>query len=199
MVMSVSQEEKQALKRVDGDRKEMEEEKEYGYTIFWVILNRLFPERFNDKGSINPNSEIFTRCFEDGGLVFNDVEHGLFNILLGANNNSELVSNGDPVCRMNETTGKGWKDSTGTFGKLKKKSHFLLDQISNERSGKIDGEYVIFQLVHNQKDYEYNKMGRKGVGTSEIEIKFRNCGVWGKKQWCRGIGKPLGIYERYIG
>ena len=182
-----------------------ETEKEYGYSIFWVILNTLFPERFrNGKDvSINPNSENFTRCFEDGGFVFNDVNHGLFNILLGANYNSEIVENGNPSCRVNETTKKDWKHKTGTFDKLESKSHFLLDQMIRERSERTAQEYDVFQLIRAQKEYKYGKKQgakRKAVGITEIRIKFKRTILHPvSKRWHRPVASALGIYERYIG
>ena len=183
-----------------------ETEKEYGYSIFWVILNTLFPERFRNgiDVSINPNSDNFTRCFEDGGFVFNDVNHGLFNILLGANYNSEIVDDSEPPCRMNETLKKGWKHKTGTFDKLERKTHFLLDQLWKKRSEQIAREYEIFQLIRAQKEYKYGKKQgakRKAVGIIEIPIEFEK--KWKiffyPKKWHRPVASALGIYERYIG
>ena len=131
------------------------------------------------------------------------MNHGLFNILLGANYNYEIVDNGEPPCRMNETIPKGWNHKTGTFDKLESKSHFLLDQMDKKKSEQIASEYDIFQLIRVQKEYKYGKKQgakRKAVGITEIPLEFKRTVRHALfKRWHRPVGRGFGIYERYIG
>ena len=108
---------------------------DYGYIIFNVILNLLFPERWNIDDVSRYN------CFEDGSFVFNDPNHQLFDILLG-------VNNPQIACTLNELSNKSAGKEVGVLDQMGEKSHFLLDQLSERRIDDLGAKYEFGQLFY---------------------------------------------------
>lgn len=177
----------------------IDEYMDYGYVIFTTILNVLFPNR-NKNGVIDGtpdfdfNSTNFTNCFEDGSFVFNDPDHKLFNILLGANTGSELRT-----CRLNERVTKNTKDPTsGSFDTLKNTTHMLLNELSDTRKEQINRKWKISHLAYDHKNIPATRTGEKAVFIKK-KLKTLKTKFFGRKKYfSHGPGQSTAIYERYI-
>jgi hypothetical protein len=165
-----------------------DENKDYGYTIFNAMLEYLFPNRrvngiTAETPNLNPGDENFTNCFEDGGFVFNDPSHKLFNILLGAN------SDGETDCRLNELSSKNAKSIYGTLDILQTTSHMLINYIGDLRQQNLSQNWNIYQLGYHHKRI-HDGSGRKAVFIKEQKKTLKN-GLWKHNG-------STSIFERYI-
>ena len=166
-------------------------DRDYGYIIFNTMLKYFFPnrEKNGDLGEPNldyANVENFTSCFEDGAFVFNDPEHKLFDILLGANTSGSK-------CRLNELGSKKYSRSKyGSLDILKKTSHMIINDLTVERKRVLNGDWNIYQLAYNHTTLRQEPQTQgKAVYIKEKKKTLQSNGKWTHN------GRTA-IYERFI-